>query len=173
MKQRLIYFLLPIILIVGYFIISSALPKYAGQYVVFVLLILMDIYLWSSVKKQVFNYRKYLSILLSSLYWLPFIALAGFGIAAAIIPIINWNDTFRTYLLGFIFVFYMAKLLPVVFILLSDILLVIDRVFVLFKKEKRQKLGEGERKGMTRSKFLKYIGFISGPRDGNHAHRHV
>ncbi len=162
MKQRLIYYLLPVLLIVGYFLISYALPKYAGQYIVFVILVLMDLYLWSSVKKQVFNYRKYLSVILSFVYWLPFIALMGFGIGAAIIPVIDWNDTFRTYLLGFILIFYAAKMFPVIFILLSDIILLIDRFFVLFKKEKRQKLEIGEGKGMTRSKFLKYLGYISG-----------
>lgn len=141
MKQKLIYFILPVVLIIGYFLIAYALPKYAGQYFVFVMLVLMDIYLWSSVKKQVFNYRTYLSVILSILYWLPFATLAGFGIAAAIIPVVEWNDVFRTYLLGFIFIFYAAKLLPVIFILLSDIVLVIDRIFVLFKKEKTRKIG--------------------------------
>ena len=162
MKQKLIYFILPVVLIIGYFLIAYALPKYAGQYFVFVMLVLMDIYLWSSVKKQVFNYRTYLSVILSILYWLPFATLAGFGIAAAIIPVVEWNDVFRTYLLGFIFIFYAAKLLPVIFILLSDIVLVIDRIFVLFIKEKREKLEASQEKGMTRSKFLTYLGFISG-----------
>ena len=162
MKQRLIYFILPVLLIVGYFLITYVMPKYAGQYIVFVILVLMDIYLWSSVKKQVFNYRKYLSVILSFLYWLPFIALMGFGIGAAIVPIINWNDVFRTYLLGFILIFYAAKLFPIIFILLSDIVLLIERSFVLFKKEKRQKLEMGEEKGMTRNKFLMYLGYISG-----------
>jgi uncharacterized protein len=161
-RSRLLYFLIPIILIVGYFVISHALPKYAGQYVVFVILVLADLYLWSSVKKQVFNYRIWLSILLSALYWLPFAALIGFGIAASIVPIINWNDVFRTYLLGFILIFYAAKLFPVIFIFLSDIIVVIDRIFVLFKKEKRREIGEKDSNGMTRSKFLVYMGYISG-----------
>lgn len=161
-SSRLIYFILPIFLIAGYFFIAYALPKYAGQYIVFVLLVLIDLYLWSSVKKQVFNYQRWLSIALSALYWLPFAALVAFGIAAAIFPIVEWNDPFRTYFLGFIFVFYTAKILPVVFILLSDIILVIDRLFAISKKEKRADLRGDERKGMTRSKFLKYIGFVSG-----------
>jgi len=143
-------------------VISFELPKYSGQYVVFVIMVLADLYLWSSVKKQVFNYRIWLSLLLSVLYWLPFIALIGFGIAASIVPIINWNDVFRTYLLGFILVFYTAKLFPVIFIFLSDIIVVIERIFNLFKKEKRTEIGEKESKGMTRSKFLVYLGYISG-----------
>lgn len=161
-RSKLLYILLPVLLIVGYFLIAHELPKYAGQYVVFVIMVLADLYLWSSVKKQVFNYRIWLSILLSALYWLPFAALVGFGIGAAIVPIINWNDVFRTYLLGFILVFYTAKLFPVIFILLSDIIRVIDRIFHLFNKEKREKIGTKESEGMPRSKFLVYMGYISG-----------
>lgn len=142
--------------------ISYVLPKYSGQYVVFVIMVLADLYLWSSVKKQVFNYRIWLSILLSILYWLPFIALIGFGIAAAFVPIIDWNDVFRTYLLGFILVFYTAKILPVIFILLSDIIVVIERMFILFKKENRSEIGSQNSEGITRSKFLVYLGYISG-----------
>jgi uncharacterized protein len=161
-RSRLLYFILPILLVIGYFLISYSLPKYSGQYVIFVIMVLADLYLWSSVKKQVFNYRIWLSIVLSVLYWLPFIALIGFGIGAAIYPIIDWNDVFRTYLLGFILVFYTAKIFPVIFILLSDIVVVIDRIFVLFKKEKRTEIGEKNPAGMTRSKFLVYIGYVSG-----------
>jgi predicted MPP superfamily phosphohydrolase len=153
--------LLPIVLIAGYFFIALTLPKYAGQYVIFVILILADLYLWTSVQKAVFNYRKWLMATISILYWLPFAALALFAVGAAMKPVVDWNDPFRTYLLGFIMIFYTAKLLPVFFLLIADMIRVVDRIFRLFSKDEREKVKE-EKEGITRSRFLQYLGFISG-----------
>ena len=161
MKSKYYYVLWPLVLIAGYFLIYYTLPKYSGQYFFFVVMILADLYLWSSIKKQVFNYKHWLTITLSSLYWMPFVLMATFAIGAAFVPITDWNDPFRTYYLGFIFVFYVAKLLPIMFLLLADFIRVIDRMFILVKKEKRQELNE-KTEGMSRSKFLGYIGFLSG-----------
>jgi hypothetical protein len=58
-------------------------------------------------------------------------------------------------------VFYTAKLLPIIFLLLSDFVRVITKIFILANKEKRQEFKE-ENKGISRSKFLQYVGFISG-----------
>jgi len=136
------------------------LPKYSGQYVFMVLLFLADLYLWSSVRKQVFSYRKWLKLAVSFIYWLPLILVIGLMSASVFVPIIDWNDQFRTFLLGFILVFYAAKILPVVFLFLADIVRVIDKVFILFRKEERKKIEEKE--GISRSRFLQYLGFISG-----------
>ena len=125
-----------------------------------VLLFLADLYLWSSVRKQIFSYRKWLKLAVTFIYWLPLILVIGLMAASVFVPIIDWNDQFRTFLLGFILVFYAAKILPVVFLFLADIVRVIDKVFVLIKKEERKKIEEKE--GITRSKFLQYLGFISG-----------
>jgi len=125
-----------------------------------VLLFLADLYLWSSVRKQIFSYRKWLKLAVSFIYWLPLILVIGLMAVSVFVPIIDWNDQFRTFLLGFILVFYAAKILPVVFLFLADIVRVIDKIFVLFKKEERKKIEEKE--GITRSKFLQYLGFISG-----------
>ncbi len=161
MKSRVIYFLLPVLFVLGYFLIIFSMPKYAGSYFIFVLLILGDLYLWSSIKKAVFNYRKWLMMLISILYWLPFLALIFLVIGSLIFPIIDWNDVFRTYLVGFILVFYTAKLFPIIFLLLADIIRLIDRVFHLMDKEKREKVKE-EQSGITRSRFLQYLGYITG-----------
>ena len=95
-----------------------------------VLLFLADLYLWSSVRKQIFSYRKWLKLAVSFIYWLPLILVIGLMAASVFVPIIDWNDQFRTFLLGFILVFYAAKILPVVFLFLADIVRVIDKIFV-------------------------------------------
>ena len=160
MQRKLNYLLIPILLVLGYLILMFKLPKYSGQYVFMVLLFLADLYLWSSVRKQVFSYRKWLKLTVTFIYWLPLILVIGLMVASVFVPIIDWNDQFRTFLLGFILVFYAAKILPVVFLFLADIVRVIDKVFILFRKEERKKIEEKE--GITRSKFLQYLGFISG-----------
>lgn len=161
MKSKLIFFLLPVLFILGYFLIVFSMPKYAGIYFVVVLMVLADLYLWSSIKKAVFNYRKWLMILISVLYWLPFSALIALAVGSLIVPIINWNDVFRTYLVGFILIFYTAKLFPVIFLLLADIVRLIDRFFHLLNKEKREVVKERQ-EGLSRSRFLQYMGYITG-----------
>jgi predicted MPP superfamily phosphohydrolase len=161
MKSKLNYILWPLVLIAGYVLIRLTMPKYSGQYFFLVVMILLDLYLWSSIKKQVFNYRTWLTVAISILYWLPFGLLLIFAAVSAFVPVIDWNDPMRTYLFGFIFVFYTAKLLPIIFLLLADFIRLIDRIFVLFKKEKRKELDK-EVEGMSRSKFLQYMGFLGG-----------
>jgi len=160
MQKKLNYLLIPLLLVLGYLVLIYKLPKYSGQYIFMVLLFLADLYLWSSVRKQIFSYRKWLKLAVSFIYWLPLILVIGLMAVSVFVPIIDWNDQFRTFLLGFILVFYAAKILPVVFLFLADIVRVIDKIFVLFKKEERKKIEEKE--GITRSKFLQYLGFISG-----------
>ena len=159
MQKKVSYLLIPVLLIIGYLILSFKLPKYSGQYVFMVLLFLADLYLWTSVSKQIFSYRKWLKSLVVFIYWLPLIMVIALMAASIFVPIIDWDDQFRTFLLGFILVFYAAKILPVVFLILADIVRMIDKIFALTKKEEREKIEED---GITRSKFLQYLGFISG-----------
>lgn len=161
MKQKFFYLLIPILLVVGYFLIAYSLPKYSGQYFVFVFLMFTDLYLWSAARKQVFSYRKWLKMAITTLYWLPALMLAGFAIGAAFVPIVEWNDVFRTYFLGFILVFYAAKLFPAIFIFLADLGRIINKVFHLLNREKRQDVID-EDGGISRSKFLVYMGYITG-----------
>lgn len=163
MKLKLSYFLIPILLFVGYLLMLSSLPRYTGQYMFMVVLILADFYLWSSVKKQVFNYRNWLRILIISVYWLPLLLLAILLIGSVIVPVINWNDTLRTYIFGIVLVFYTAKILPITFLILADIVRVIQKLFIIVNKDKRQQFIEEKRvEGITRNKFLQYIGFVAG-----------
>jgi len=139
------------------------MPKYSGQYLFIVVLTLADFYLWSSVKKQVFNYSNWLRILIVSVYWMPLALLGIFIISSSFLPIIHWNDVLRTYIIGIILTFYTAKILPITFLILSDIVRVIQKLFVVSNKHKRkQVIDENEENGITRNKFLQYVGFVTG-----------
>lgn len=162
-KFKYNYIIIALLLIAGYLLVSFSMPRYSGQFVFLVVLILADFYLWSSVKKQVFNYRNWLRILIISIYWLPLGILAAFAIGAYFVPIIHWNDVLRTYVFGIVFTFYTAKILPITFLILSDIVRVIQKLFVVSNKKKRQQfIDDNADKGITRSKFLQYVGFVTG-----------
>ena len=145
----------------GWFLLKWTMPRYTGMYLAGLLLVLGDIYLWSAFRKRVFSYNLFLKVLLIFLFWLPLFAVAFIIVGAAVVPVVEWNDVFRNYLFGFVIVFYMAKLLPLLFLLLADTARLIDRGFHLSKKEKRKEINK-EHEGITRSKFLQYIGFLSG-----------
>ena len=174
MKFKLNYILIPLLLVVGYFLLLYSMPKYTGQYLFMVILILADFYLWSSVKKQVFNYKNWLRVLTITIYWLPLLLLVILLVGSVIIPVIHWNDSIRTYMVGVILVFYTAKILPITFLILADVVRVIQKIFIIVKKDNRQQIieknaalatsvtDEGVQEGISRNKFLQYIGFISG-----------
>ncbi len=148
-------------MIVGYFLLKWTMPRYTGMYFAGLLLVMGDIYLWSAFRKRVFSYNLLLRILLLVLFWLPLLAVGFVIVGAAVVPVVEWNDVFRNYLFGFIIVFYTAKLLPLLFLLLADTARLIDRSFHLSKKENRKEINK-EHEGITRSRFLQYIGFLSG-----------
>ncbi len=139
------------------------MPKYAWQYVFMVMLVLADFYLWSSVKKQVFNYRIWLRILTISVYWFPLLLLIILIVGSAIVPVKSWNDALRTYMVGTILIFYTAKLLPITFLILADIVRVIQKLFLIVKKDERKQIVKKTKdEGITRSRFLQYTGFVTG-----------
>ncbi|HHL57524.1 MAG TPA: metallophosphoesterase [Bacteroidetes bacterium] len=160
LRRKIYYFLIPLLFLAVYLILKYQLPGYSGQFIFLVILFLADLYLWTSVRKKIFSYHKWLKFTVSIIYWLPLLLILGLMGASLFRPVFDWNDQVRTVIVGFILIFYAAKILPVVFLLLADIVRVLDKIFVLFKKEEREKVVAKE--GMSRSKFLQYLGFISG-----------
>lgn len=163
MKLKLNYILLPFFLFIGYFILKYSFPIYVNKYIFLVIIVIADFYLWSSVKKQVFNYRHWLRITIIFIYWLPLLLLTTILVGSMFIPIVNWNDVLRTYMVGIIMVFYTAKVLPITFLILADAVRIAQKLFVIGKKETRKQfLDDQKEDGITRNKFLQYVGFISG-----------
>jgi len=148
-------------MVAGYFLLQWSMPRYSGMYLAGLILIMGDIYLWSAFRKRVFSYNLMLKILLIVIYWLPLAAIGFVVTGAVVVPVVEWNDVFRNYLFGFIIVAYTAKLLPILFLLLADTTRIIGRGFHLSKKHKRREINK-DQEGITRSKFLQYIGFLSG-----------
>ncbi len=76
-------------------------------------------------------------------------------------PVQDWNDVLRTYWVGFILVFYTAKMFPLLFLLIADLWRVVQKVPVIISKTQRKDIIK-QKEGISRSKFLQYMGYLTG-----------
>ncbi len=163
MKSKINIIIFPLLLLVGYVLLKLNMPIYASRYLFFVVVVLFDFYLWSSIKKQVFNYVRWIKVAIVSIYWMPLALIAFLLVSMSVTNIANWDSDIRTYILGIVLVFYTAKILPITFLLLADIVRVTQKLFIIVTKDNRKKLiSDSKSEGITRNKFLQYVGFVSG-----------
>ena len=163
MRKRLILYIFSALIILSgiYILLISVYPKMAVFFPVFIFLILIDAYLWNSIKNKIFRFNRVVKKLLTALYWLPFIVLLGFVVLSLFIPHEVLMTRFSTYLLGVIMAVYISKILPSFFLALSDIFRVVGCIVNRVKTNaSKSELPIGKR--ITRSKFLQNIGLISG-----------
>ncbi len=150
-----------ILIVAGYFIMAHQFPLYKSMYLLLIVLFFADLYLWSALRKTIFNYRFWHKYFISFLFWLPLIMVGVLIVGTVFRPFQYWNDTFRTYWVGFILVFYTAKLFPLIFLLIADMWRVIQKVPVIANSGQRKGLIR-QKEGITRSKFLQYMGYLTG-----------
>lgn len=162
MKSKTVFTLFSILAIIGgYFLFAYEIPPYANRYLFIVILLFVDLYMWSALRKTIFSYTLWLKNTVAILFWLPLMGVIIMIVGAAIVPLYNWNDILRTYLVGFIVVFYAAKLFPMFFLLIADMVRLAQKLPTFFKKEERRGLVKTEN-GITRNKFLQYMGYLMG-----------
>jgi uncharacterized protein len=149
-------------LIIAYIVILYQFPKEAGRFPFLVVLLLSDYYLWKSFSSWFVRQSKLVKGLIFLFYWVPMFLLvitvgfrmAGFALFA--------NESVSILIQGFIFSAYAAKLLPVLFLIIADLIkgwkYLIRRIF--FNHQKYQAKGKGQ--PIPRSRFLKQIGLASG-----------
>lgn len=150
-----------LLLIAGYYLLAYELPHYKREYVLFIILLFADLYLWSALRKSIFSHKLWLKTTITFVFWLPLMMVVFLIIGAALVPIIDWNDVFRTFWIGFIVVFYTAKVIPLIFLLLADLVRLIRKIPSFIIKENRQEI-RNQHEGISRSKFLQYMGYLSG-----------
>jgi predicted MPP superfamily phosphohydrolase len=93
----------------------------------------------------------------SLLYWLPAILTGMLILGLLIYPFDDWNRGMKIYIVGFIFIGYFSKLIPIVFLLTDDLRRFIQNIF-------KPKLTESESytEKIPRSVFLRRLGLITG-----------
>jgi len=156
--KKFIYILLgSVSVIIFYFILVNIFPKSAGRYPVYVLLFLLDLYLYSSLHRKIWSWKKPKAIVITFLYWLPALMVLVLIFGSILIPFIYWNKYFETYIVGLILISYISKLIPMIFLFISD---VIRFIRFLCRQAQRKKKIQGEK--ISRSIFLKRVGLIGG-----------
>jgi len=162
--KRNIWPLSLILLVVVFFVLASQnlMPKNFRGIGFFGIFLLLDIYLWASVKSKLQKLNRIFYGLLAFLFWFPFALLIGIFSAAFIEPFQDWDYSLRSYLIAIVLVGYLSKLLPFIFLLISDSLSFI--VWLFSSKSIKSKRSDLTQKGkiISRSAFLKNIGWIGG-----------
>ncbi|MCF8229407.1 MAG: metallophosphoesterase [Bacteroidales bacterium] len=161
MKKILQVILFLVVIVLGFFAVKTAFPKDVSRYPFFVVLLLLDVYLWNSVKKKILRQGKFIRILATFLYWLPLVLILVLFIVSAIKPVMFWDAGIRTYMFGIVFITYASKLFAVLFLFLADIIRLLGYVY-RYATQKKKRTPEYEGAKITRSKFLVNMGLISG-----------
>jgi len=139
-------------------------PKSLVRYPFFIVLLLLDFYLWTIVRKRIFTYHKGLKAAVALFYWSPLIVLSLVMLANLFWPQQEWSQLFRTYLFGVVFSVYVGKLIPALFMLVYDFIRFLWRILkTIFSKELLAEEAEkAERDKLTRRDFVGSMALVSG-----------
>lgn len=157
MKKYFIPIFSVVLLAVVYFFLWKFYPKNIGIFPGFVVLYLLDIYLFWVYRNNILNGSRLKSIGLTTLFWMPLIMILSMAVISLFYPYDNWNHSFKTYYGGFILTGYVAKLLPLVLILLSDFIKIVRKIFGMNRRVKTS-----EKFRVSRSEFIKKVGILTG-----------
>ncbi|RLD59762.1 MAG: metallophosphoesterase [Bacteroidetes bacterium] len=146
------------LIILLHFVLQDLFPKSVGRLPVFAALFLFDLYLFLSYLPTIKKWKKSLSIVVSLLYWFPAILVVSIIITSFWYHFMEWDRAFRVMFVGIIFVGYMAKLVPIIFLFIADLLRLIRYIS---KPKSKQEVKSFGRK-MPRSEFLKKSGLVVG-----------
>jgi hypothetical protein len=164
MKKRRIYIILIVtaIIIISYFVVAKAFPKELSRFPVFVIILLLDIYLWSALRRIIKSWKKALRMVFSYVYWLPLVLVVLMGVSSLFINLYLWQPHLATYSGGIIFMIYASKLFAILFFLLADMIKIIRHsIRFAWHKKKKTPCPESSTK-ISRAKFLENIGLIGG-----------
>lgn len=162
MRNFIYVLIILLILLSGYFLIQAALPKYVSYYPLIVILILLDIYLWISLRKKVFKQRNWIKLIIIFFYWLPLVLFIALLLTSAFEPLRYWNAGFRTYSFGIVFIAFATKFFTVIFLLIADMVVLFQHVIKFIKKKSQGKSEQTAGKKISRSKFIANMGYLAG-----------
>ncbi len=162
MKKVLFYVSLIASLILLFLFIHTEYPKYMSRFPMVAVLLLLDIYLWRAVKKYVFLYAPVWRATLRILYWLPMYSIILLTAFLMISNPANMSNNFKIYTLGTIGVTYFAKLIPIIFLFIADLIRLVKYVIRWISAPKADKKRRKEKNAISRSQFLEKVGFAGG-----------
>lgn len=101
-------------------ILQGFFPKYHSLLIFLLFFLLTDLYLWTSVRRTLIAMKPIFRYPVVALYWLPIFLLVTLVIFGFIVPFLQWNLFLRTQLLSLFFITFLAKIIPILFLVLSD-----------------------------------------------------
>lgn len=163
MKKKNFYFILLAVLfiVLGYFITVGTFPKNANRYPAFIVLLLIDYYVWGIFKQKVYTYSRLVKVLSVFIYWLPFVLLIASTIAAYFVKPGIWNPLIKNIVFGGIFTFYTAKFFMAILLGFADLIAGFRKIIQLFKRRKKDE-GVPKQSLISRAKFMENMAFITG-----------
>lgn len=162
MKKNLRILLIILFLLASYLIVLQFYPKNANRFPFLALLFLGDLYVFHAIKNWILQKNKLLRYFLISAYWAPLFLLI-IAVASAVLHIDSHAvNSVKIYVFGFIFSAYAAKIIPVFFLLIADLIKGVRHVNhkVSKKIESHEIQSTGTR--ITRNEFLKKAGLAGG-----------
>lgn len=149
-------------LVVVYFLARIYYPKEIQRLPFYAVLLLVDFYLWTSIRKKLKKAKPVTRKVLTVLYWFPlplFLATTTLGM---VLPIIKWQPALFTYIMGVVIMVYFSKLFVVVFLLLADIIKIAHFTFKFIRSKKRKIPFNQAAEKISRARFLENIGLAGG-----------
>ena len=121
MRKAFFFCLLFCLSLIIFLILIRAFPKNASLLPTLLILMILDGYLWFSIKDWVYHFRPVFKYPLTGFFWFPLILLVSSIITGMLVPFISWNLFLRTYIPGIILIVYVCKVFPILFLLFADI----------------------------------------------------
>ena len=140
MKKAVIPILSVVFLASVYFFLWKFYPKNTGMFPGFVILYLLDIYLFWIYRENILRGSIFRRILLFSVFWIPMLMIIAMALISIVHPYNQWNQDVKTYYGGFILIGYVSKFIPLLMMLLSDFIKILhpelmkDHQLYFFKK---------------------------------------
>jgi uncharacterized protein len=162
MRKYFYLILFILLLIPAYFLISEANPKNAERFPFIVLLLVVDAYLWFSLRKKIKALPVPVKVTIGILYWMPLGAVAFLTGISSINNVNLVHPPLVGYIAGIAVVIYFSKLITVIFFLFADFYRII--LFII-KHARAKKTGKPIDHGATaisRGKFLRTFGLATG-----------
>jgi uncharacterized protein len=157
MKKTLFFLLLSGLSLAVFYILIRAFPKNAYFMPLLFILMILDGYLWFSVRKSIHNTRRLFQHIVAGLFWFPLILLIATILTSLAVPYLQWNVALRTYIPGIILVVYVCKVFPLTTLAFADIFRVAKYMMNSFLHGKGVHLNY-----FPRNRFVLSAGWIAG-----------
>ena len=164
MLRRRIYIFIGILIVItiGFLVTAYTYPKELIRFPVYVLVLLADLYLWTSIRKMVKSWKRVPGYIFAGFYWLPMVLVMILGLISLSISPYQWPPVITNLFGGIILITYLSKLTVVFFFLLADLIKILRHAVRFAYHKKTMKPCPEKANQMSRASFLKNLGLIGG-----------